>query len=92
MIKSECYAYRRIEETPAPPTLCVLQLYMSDGSSRPITCPGRVIMTPRTACVGLDAGEDDLTAQNVVICDLVHVTRLGPMNGQKRKRSTEPKR
>ena len=61
-------------------------IYMSDGSAYPVTHPDQIIVTPRALYVGLDNDAEGLTAQDVVICDLVHVTRLGPLDGAKRKR------
>lgn len=61
------------------------RIYMSDGSAYAVTHPDQVIVTPRAAYVGLESDADGLVAQDVVICDLVHVTRLGPPDGAKRK-------
>ena len=61
-------------------------IYMSDGSAYPVTHPDQIIVTPRSAYVGLDSDSEGLTAQDVVICDLVHITRLGPLDGTKPKR------
>lgn len=61
-------------------------VHMSDGSMYPVTHPDQIIVTPRAAYVGLDSDADGLTAQDVVICDLIHITRLGPLDGAKRKR------
>ncbi len=54
-------------------------LYLSDGSSYAVRHPDQVIVTPRAAYVGVgrDGGGEPIV-QDVVICDLVHVTRLGP--------------
>lgn len=52
----------------------------------PVTHPDQIIVTPRAAYVGLDTDDEGLTAQDVVICDLVHITRLAPLDGTKRKR------
>ena len=60
-------------------------VHMSDGSMYPLTHPDQVILTPRAAFVGLDVDAEGLTVQEVVICDLLHVTRLTPVNGRRRK-------
>jgi hypothetical protein len=52
---------------------------MSDGSSYPIRHPDQVIVTPRAAYVGLRPNGEDLIAQRVAICDMVHITGLGPV-------------
>ncbi|MGD2110560.1 MAG: hypothetical protein PVI86_14365 [Phycisphaerae bacterium] len=61
-------------------------IHLSDGATYPVTHPDQLILTPRAAYVGLDTDADGLTAQDVVICDLVHITRLTPVDGVKRKR------
>lgn len=55
-------------------------LYMSDGSSYSIRHPDQVILTPRSIHIGLPGDNGNARiAQDVVICALVHVTRLGPL-------------
>lgn len=61
-------------------------IYTSDGSTYSVTHPDQIIITPRAAYVGLGNDPEGLVAQDVVICDLIHVTRLGPLDGAKRKR------
>ena len=61
-------------------------IHMSDGSAYPVTHPDQIIVTPRAAYVGLDSDSEGLTAQDVVICDLIHITRLGPLDRTKPKR------
>jgi len=57
-------------------------VYLSDGSSYAIRHPDQVIVTRRAAHIGIPRdGDDDLIAQEVVVCALVHVTRLGPVPG-----------
>ncbi|MCP4249858.1 MAG: hypothetical protein GY778_22680 [bacterium] len=67
------------------------RLFMSDGSSYPVRHPDQVIVTARAAYVGLRVNGKSQVAQDVVICDLMHVSRLGPLdkrraNGRKRAR------
>jgi hypothetical protein len=61
------------------------RLFMSDGSHYDVRDPDQVILTPRAVYVGIPGG-GDLVAQDVVICDLVHVTRLAPARGRRTKR------
>ena len=61
-------------------------LYMSDGSAYPVTHPDQVILTPRAVHVGLGRGRNGRVVRDVVICALVHVTRLGPVPKRSRKR------
>ena len=56
-----------------------LALFMSDGSDCPVERPGQIILTPRAAYIGACVDGKSRIAQDVVICDLVHVTRLGPV-------------
>lgn len=61
-------------------------LHMSDGSMYPVRHPDQVILTPRAAYVGVDVDPEAPLAQDVVICDLIHVTRLAPLDGHRGKR------
>lgn len=61
-------------------------IHLSDGAMYPVRHPDQIILTPRAAYVGLDTSDDGLTAQDVAICDLIHITRLTPLDGTKRKR------
>ena len=61
-------------------------IHMSDGSAYTVAHPDQVILTPRAAYVGIGNGEDDAVVQDVVICDMVHITRLGPEPKRPRKR------
>ncbi len=56
-------------------------IYMSDGSTYPVTHPDQVILTPRVAHVGLGRARNGRgrTVREVVICALMHITRLGPV-------------
>lgn len=56
-------------------------LYMSDGSAYPVTHADQVILTPRAAHVGLGSARNGRgrAVREVVICALVHITRLGPV-------------
>ncbi len=61
-------------------------IYMSDGSAYPVTHRDQVILTPRVAHVGIRRGRDGPVMRDVVICALVHITRLGPVPKPARKR------
>ena len=61
-------------------------IYMSDGSAYRVTHPDQVILTRRAAHVGLRNGRSGAVAREVVICALVHITRLGPLPKTSRKR------
>ncbi len=61
-------------------------LYMSDGPAYPVTHPDQVILTPRAAHVGIGSGRNGRVVRDVVICALMHITRLGPLPKTPRKR------
>ena len=61
-------------------------IYMSDGSAYPVSHPDQVILTSRVAHIGIGGGRNGRVVRDVVICALVHVTRLGPVPKAPRKR------
>ena len=61
-------------------------IYMSDGSAYAVTHPDQVILTPRAAHVGVGSARNGRVVRDVVICSLVHITRLGPVPKAPRKR------
>lgn len=61
-------------------------LYLSDGSACPVTHPDQIILTQRAAYVGLGGGGNGRAVPDVVICALIHITRLGPVPKTPRKR------
>ncbi len=55
-------------------------IYLSDGASYAVVHPDQVIVTPRSLHIGIrDGGENERIAQDVAMCSLIHVTRLGPV-------------
>ena len=61
-------------------------IYMSDGSAYAVTHPDQVILTPRATHVGIGSSRNGRVMREVVICALVHITRLGPVPKTPRKR------
>ncbi len=61
-------------------------IYMSDGSAYPVTHPDQIILTHRAAHVGIGGAHNGRVVRDVVICALVHITRLGPVPKTPRKR------
>ena len=61
-------------------------IYMSDGSAYPVTYPDQVILTARTAHVGIPNGGNGRVMRDVVIRALVHIARLGPVPKSPRER------
>ena len=62
-------------------------IFMSDGSAYPVKHPDQVILTRRAAYLGIGGAGNGRVAQEVVICALMHITRLGPVPKSRRKRS-----
>lgn len=60
-------------------------IYLSDGSSYAVTHPDQVILTPRAAHVGIGRARNGRVVRDVMICALVHITRLGPVPKAPRK-------
>ena len=60
-------------------------IYLSDGSSCAVTHPDQVILTPRVAHVGVGSPRNGRVVRDVMICALVHITRLGPLPKAPRK-------
>jgi hypothetical protein len=59
---------------------------LSDGSSYEVRHPDQVIVTPRALYVGIAGNGRSPVAQDVVICDLVHVTRHVPLRRARSRR------
>ncbi|MBI4581511.1 MAG: hypothetical protein HY718_17555 [Planctomycetes bacterium] len=59
-------------------------LYMSEGASYAVKHPDPIIVTPRAAYVGLGGNGGGPAADQVVICSLIHITRLRPLPEQTR--------
>ena len=63
-------------------------LQMSDGVTYEIRHPDQVLLTPRALHVGMWPQSKPFLVQEVVICDFVHITRLGPaVKRQPRRRA-----
>ena len=54
-------------------------LHLSDGARYEIHHPDQLLLTQRSAHVGITNGGEDRVAQRIVICDLMHVTRTVPL-------------
>jgi hypothetical protein len=61
-------------------------IFLSDGSRYEVRHPDQVILTPRAIYVGIAGNGRSTVAQDVVICDLVHVTRLVPARRPRSRR------
>jgi hypothetical protein len=62
-----------------------LRACVSDGSSYDVRHPELMLVTRTEVVIALDPGNDAVPARPVY-CDPVHVTRIEPLDGDKRKR------
>jgi len=53
-------------------------IHMSDGSQYPVRHPEQMVISRRALYVGTNDGDIAAAFDDVVICDLIHVTRLTP--------------
>ena len=64
-----------------------IRLYVSDGSSYEVHHPELALVTRAEVVIALDPGDDEIPEQSVY-CNPVHITRIEPLNGTGRKRTT----
>ena len=65
-----------------------IRIHISDGAAYEIRHPEMAYVTATQVMIALRMAEDDLPDQ-VVFCDPVHITRIEPLNGSKRRKSTK---
>jgi hypothetical protein len=68
-----------------------IRIYISDGSSYDIRHPELALVTRTEVIIALDAGDDEIPERSVY-CDPIHVTRIEPLDGTKRKRNPKPRK
>ena len=61
-----------------------IRVYVSDGSKYDVRHPELMLVTRSEVIVALDPGDDEIP-EHKVFCDPVHITRIEPVNGRKRK-------
>jgi len=61
-----------------------IRIYLSDGSSYEVAHPELALVTRREVVIALPEAEGEL-ADRSVFCDPLHVTRIEPIDGAKRK-------
>ncbi|UCC32474.1 MAG: hypothetical protein JSU86_09365 [Phycisphaerales bacterium] len=61
-----------------------VRIYVSDGSSYDVRHPELMLVTRTEVVIALDPG-DDAIPERSVYCDPVHVTRIEPLDRNKRK-------
>ena len=65
-----------------------IRVHISDGSSYDIRHPEMAFVTTTQLMIALKMSTEDLPDE-VVFCDPVHVTRIEPLNGTKRRKSSK---
>jgi hypothetical protein len=68
-----------------------IRIYVSDGSAYEVRHPEMMFVTRTEVIIGLDNGNGDLPERSVY-CDPIHVTRIEPLDGRKRKPPAKPRR
>lgn len=81
-----CMKLQKVEKLLTTRPFVRFGIYLPDGSACPVTHPDQVILTPRVADVGIRSNGNGRVVRDVVICALVHITRLGPVPKAPRKR------
>ena len=61
-----------------------IRIYISDGASYDVRHPELVLVTRTEVVIAFDAGEDDIPERSAY-CDPVHITRIEPLDSDKRK-------
>jgi len=61
-----------------------IRVYISDGSKYDVRHPELMLVTRTEVVIAIDPG-DDRIPERKVFCDPVHITRIEPVNGTKRK-------
>ena len=61
-----------------------IRIYISGGSSYDVRHPEMKLVTRTEVVIGLDPGDGD-TPKRSVYCDPVHITRIEPLDRNKRK-------
>ena len=61
-----------------------IRVYVSDGSSYDVRHPELMFVTETEVIIALDPGNDAIPERSVY-CDPIHVTRIEPLDGKKRK-------
>ncbi|MFH1110013.1 MAG: hypothetical protein V1790_12595 [Planctomycetota bacterium] len=61
-----------------------IRVYISDGSKYEVRPPELMPVTKTEVVIAIDPGDDGIPERKV-FCDPVHITRIEPVNGTKRK-------
>jgi hypothetical protein len=60
------------------------RVFVSDGSSYDVHHPELIFVTHREVVIAQELGESDIPERSAYV-DPVHITRIEPLNGQKRR-------
>lgn len=63
-----------------------IRVYLSDGSSYEVRHPEMMFVTRTEVVIAMDPG-DDAVPERSAYCDPLHITRIEPLDGTKRKRT-----
>lgn len=59
------------------------RVFVSDGSSYEVSHPELILVGRRDVVISIELGDDDIP-ERFAYCDPVHITRIEPVNGQRR--------
>ncbi len=76
--------YRKVRERPFEP----FRIHVSDGNAYEVKHPEQIMIGRRSSYVALGDGEGPF--QKIAVVSNIHITRIEPLDGDKRKRA--PKR
>ena len=65
-----------------------LRIYVSDGEAYEVTHPEMMSVTRTLVFIALSPGKDGVPERSAY-CDPVHITRIEPMNGRRRRARRE---
>ena len=61
-----------------------IRIYISDGSSYEVRHPEMANVSRTEVVIAMDPGEDGMP-ESFAYCDPLHITRIEPLDGKKRK-------
>lgn len=76
----------KVRERPFEP----FRIHVSDGKAYDVKHPEQIMVGRRSSHVGLGDGEGPF--QKIAIVSNIHITRIEPLDGDKRKRSAKGRR
>lgn len=61
-----------------------LRIHISDGASYEVRHPELMLVTPGRVYIALPPLKDGVPTGGAVYCDPVHITRIEPLNGERK--------